>query len=106
MKPANGAARRSSFDRCQPMIQPIEIPHVRRVDHVVASVVASVLGRDAVTPDDDFFTIGGSSISAALVSTQLERQLGHDVPVRLLFEYPCLRVFSEKLLESMSVAAR
>ena len=106
MKPANGATRRSPFDRFKPMIQPIEFPHVRRVDQVVASVVASVLGRDAVTPNDDFFTIGGSSISAALVSTQLERQLGHDVPVRLLFEYPCLRVFSEKLLESMSVAAR
>jgi hypothetical protein len=88
------------------MIQSVEIPHIRRFDHLVASVVSSVLGRDAVTPDDDFFTIGGSSISAALVSTQLERQLGHDVPVRLLFEYPCLRVFSEKLLESLSVATR
>ncbi|MGS0894406.1 phosphopantetheine-binding protein [Burkholderia stagnalis] len=88
------------------MVNPIEIPHVQRVDHIVASTVASVLGRDHVAPDDDFFSLGGSSISAALISTQLERQLGREVPVRLLFEYPRLRIFSEKLLESMRTAAQ
>ncbi|WP_126282479.1 acyl carrier protein [Burkholderia stagnalis] len=88
------------------MTPPLEIPHVQRIDHVVASVVAGVLGRDDVGPDDDFFVLGGSSISAALVSTQLEARLGCEVPLRLLFDNPCLRTFSEKLVESMNVAAQ
>ncbi|MBN3819771.1 acyl carrier protein [Paraburkholderia sp. Se-20369] len=88
------------------MTPPIEMPHVQRIDHVVASVVASVLGRDDVGPDDDFFVLGGSSISAALVSTQLEAQLGYEVPLRLLFDNPCLRTFSEKLVESTNIAAQ
>ncbi|WP_323121952.1 phosphopantetheine-binding protein [Burkholderia alba] len=83
-----------------------EIPHVQRVDQVVVAVVADVLGRDRVSPDDDFFLLGGSSLSAALVSTQLEGRLGLEVPLRLLFENPCIRVFTDKLVDSMNVAAR
>nr|WP_238404051.1 non-ribosomal peptide synthetase [Gordonia desulfuricans] len=57
-------------------------------DELVAAIMAEVLGVDAVGADDDFFSIGGSSLSATRVTSTLGRELGVRVPTRLLFENP------------------
>ncbi|WLP92120.1 non-ribosomal peptide synthetase [Gordonia sp. NB41Y] len=57
-------------------------------DELVAAIMAEVLGVDAVGADDDFFSIGGSSLSATRVTSALGRELGVRVPTRLLFENP------------------
>ncbi|MGW0036417.1 amino acid adenylation domain-containing protein [Gordonia sp. NPDC003376] len=55
---------------------------------MVAAIMAEVLGVDAVGAEDDFFSIGGSSLSATRVTSALGRELGVRVPTRLLFENP------------------
>ncbi|WP_149258720.1 non-ribosomal peptide synthetase [Actinomadura sp. K4S16] len=42
-------------------------------ERVLARLAASVLGRDAVSADDDFFRTGGDSISAALLVARARR---------------------------------
>ncbi len=52
----------------------------------VAAVFADVLGVPRVGMHDDFFDEGGHSLLAARVAARLHRDLGVDVPVRVLFE--------------------
>ncbi len=56
----------------------------------VAAVMADVLGvpESAVGEGDNFFEVGGTSLSATAVTSTLGRQLGVRVPTRLLFENP------------------
>ena len=69
------------------------------VDQVVLKTVSQVLGTTQLSPADDFFAIGGTSLSAAVVTTKLERALGLDISLRLLMENPVLGAFSQALLE-------
>ncbi|PVY26687.1 amino acid adenylation domain-containing protein [Williamsia muralis] len=56
----------------------------------VADAMASTLGvaTDEVRIGDDFFSLGGTSLSATQVTALLGQRLGHTVPVRLLFDAP------------------
>ncbi|WP_439031805.1 amino acid adenylation domain-containing protein [Gordonia terrae] len=44
------------------------------------------LPEPAVAPDDDFFILGGTSLSATRVTSALGRRLDRRIPTRLLFE--------------------
>src|SRR5262249_46195219 len=49
-----------------------------------------VLGLAQVGIDDDFFALGGHSLSATRVAARLGERLATDVPVRWLFEHPTI----------------
>ncbi|MGW5452861.1 amino acid adenylation domain-containing protein [Nocardia sp. NPDC003979] len=57
-------------------------------ERVVAEVFASVLELERVGRDDDFFVLGGTSLSAVRVRASLAERLGIEVALRLLFSYP------------------
>lgn len=57
-----------------------------QTEHLVIDIWAEVLGRTAIGPDDDFFEIGGHSLSAARVASRLEEAFEVEVPVRALFD--------------------
>jgi acyl-CoA synthetase (AMP-forming)/AMP-acid ligase II len=54
--------------------------------HSLAEIWASVLGRDTVEPDDDFFELGGNSIQASHITARVLRSLGVELPVTAVFE--------------------
>ncbi|AHH18280.1 non-ribosomal peptide synthetase [Nocardia nova SH22a] len=58
------------------------------LEGVVARAYEQVLHRDRVGADDDFFTLGGDSLSAALVTARIGATLDIRIPVRTLFEEP------------------
>ncbi|MGU3293528.1 amino acid adenylation domain-containing protein [Williamsia sp. M5A3_1d] len=58
------------------------------LETIVAGVVESVVGVERVGVHDDFFAIGGNSLSATKVVSRLERLLDRRVPLRILFENP------------------
>ncbi|MDO1486797.1 putative non-ribosomal peptide synthetase [Rhodococcus rhodochrous] len=59
---------------------------VTPVQEIVASVFAEVLGVERVGLDDDFFALGGNSLSATRVAGRIGGALDTDVPVRVMFE--------------------
>ncbi|WP_189030948.1 non-ribosomal peptide synthetase [Nocardia rhizosphaerihabitans] len=74
-------------------------PYVAPVgaERLVAQAYAGVLGHPEVGADDDFFALGGDSLSATRVAARLGAELGVEVPVLLLFEAPTVHGLAARL---------
>ncbi|GAA2065649.1 hypothetical protein GCM10009722_29470 [Williamsia deligens] len=62
-----------------------------QMETVVTAVVAEILGvhgAGTVSVHDDFFALGGSSLSAARLAARLERLLDRRIPAAVVFENP------------------
>ncbi|WP_405468330.1 amino acid adenylation domain-containing protein [Streptomyces anulatus] len=57
-------------------------------ESLLCDLFADVLGRSGASPDDDFFLLGGHSLSAARLVTALHSRTGAELPVRTLFDHP------------------
>ncbi|MGW5073598.1 non-ribosomal peptide synthase/polyketide synthase [Rhodococcus sp. NPDC004095] len=66
-------------------------------ERLVAAVYAEVLGVERVGADDDFFTLGGNSLSATRVVARLGEARGTSVGVRLLFDAPVVHALAAAL---------
>ncbi|MGY5311001.1 amino acid adenylation domain-containing protein, partial [Nocardia gipuzkoensis] len=58
------------------------------VQKLVAATFGALLGLDRVGLDDDFFELGGNSLTAARVVARLGAALDAQLPVRALFDAP------------------
>ncbi|WP_327151542.1 non-ribosomal peptide synthetase [Nocardia sp. NBC_01329] len=65
------------------------------VETVVAEAFEHVLGIERVGADDDFFELGGDSLSASLVVARVGAALDVRVPVRSMFEEPTVAGLAE-----------
>lgn len=70
------------------------------VQQAVAAVWAEVLGRAEPGLDDNFFALGGHSLSAARVVARLQGRVGLAVPVRWLFESPTVEALARRIDEA------
>ncbi|QIS21062.1 amino acid adenylation domain-containing protein [Nocardia terpenica] len=74
------------------------------LEEIVVSVFAELLGVDGIGADDDFFALGGHSLSATRVASRLATVAGVEVRVRDVFEAPTAvrmaRVLAERLAET------
>ncbi|MEO8444480.1 MAG: amino acid adenylation domain-containing protein, partial [Gammaproteobacteria bacterium] len=59
-------------------------------ERALAEVWAEVLGFESLGVDDDFFELGGDSITAVQLTTRLQRWLDAGVPLAALFEAPTI----------------
>ena len=64
---------------------------------IVADIWKQVLGTGPREPDDQFFAIGGDSLSAVSVAMQIERRFDISIPVQILFEFPRVRELAAKI---------
>jgi amino acid adenylation domain-containing protein len=64
------------------------IPINTPTQELVASVMEDVLLRTGIGASDDFFSLGGNSIQAALVAVRLARLTATRVPLHAIFEAP------------------
>lgn len=60
----------------------------------VVRIWAEAVGFEDIEPEDDFFSLGGDSVSAAQVARRVAKAVGIDVPPRTLFAHPTLREFT------------
>lgn len=65
---------------------PARVRPLMPAEEVIAGLFAEVLGLDRVGPDDDFFVLGGDSLSATRLVARISAALGTAVPLRSLFE--------------------
>ncbi|MFE1898866.1 amino acid adenylation domain-containing protein [Streptomyces yangpuensis] len=64
---------------------------------VLCAAVADILGLDGVAPGDNFFTLGGDSLSGTRLAGLLKELLGVPVPVKTVFQNPVVSELAEKI---------
>ena len=74
------------------------------VEVVVSQVFASVLGRSKVPPDASFFDLGGDSLRAMALITQLERALSMRLSLVDVFACPSVRLLTHRVNQGKSVS--
>jgi mycobactin peptide synthetase MbtE len=67
------------------------------LEHLIVSVWTEVLNTEVSSRYDDFFLLGGSSMTAVHVSTELTKRLGFPVRPRVVYEYTELADLAERL---------
>jgi thioesterase domain-containing protein/acyl carrier protein len=67
------------------------------IEKTIAEVFAEVLGLDRVGVDDDFFALGGDSLSAMRLIAAIKTALEIDLSVPTVFEAPTVRKLSQRL---------
>src|SRR5690606_7426828 len=76
------------------------------VEEIVATTFADVLGLDRVGLDDDFFALGGNSLSATQVAARLSSALDTDLGVRELFEASTVAALAARAESRAGAGAR
>ncbi|MCP4020307.1 MAG: amino acid adenylation domain-containing protein [Desulfobacteraceae bacterium] len=64
---------------------------------VVAGFWCEVLGYDRIRNEDDFFDLGGDSISAMEINNLLSEKYNIDIPIDLVFENSTLSAFTDNI---------
>ena len=73
------------------------IPPRTPIEKVLARIWMSILGVSEVGATDNFFDLGGHSLAATRVVTQLQDVFPLEVPLRTLFEAPVLADLASRL---------
>lgn len=69
------------------------------MEDFVASVWRVVLNANSISPDDNFFDVGGTSLLLIAVRTGIQEQLDRQIPVAWMFEYTTIRALAKRLSE-------
>ncbi|MFG1349956.1 amino acid adenylation domain-containing protein [Xanthobacter autotrophicus] len=69
-------------------------------EEALAAIWRDVLGAGEIGREDNFFALGGHSLSATQVRLEIRERLGVEVPVRRLFECQTLRSLALVLAET------
>ncbi len=70
------------------------------LERLVAHLFAETLGLDRVGVHEDFFELGGSSITGAILINRLQEATGEAIPVVAIFETPTVAGLAERLSPS------
>jgi amino acid adenylation domain-containing protein len=79
---------------------PDPVPETMSLTGSVTAIWQRVLGHDEFTEDDDFFDVGGDSMLAAWVVTELSQVTGREVELSLLLEDSTIAGLVRQLGES------
>ncbi|MFN2460589.1 MAG: amino acid adenylation domain-containing protein [Candidatus Velthaea sp.] len=80
-------------------------PQRTSTEERLARIWSDILGVEHVKSDDDFFSLGGHSLSAARLAARVHDELGKTIPLRTLFEYPTVAGLAAALAEQPAAVA-
>ena len=69
------------------------------LDSQITDILERVLGRSPIGLDDDFFELGGDSILAIALMAEIERVLGHDLPMTTIYDAPTAKDLAALIAE-------
>ncbi|HEX6039914.1 amino acid adenylation domain-containing protein [Longimicrobium sp.] len=72
-------------------------PPTTATERVLVEVWESLLEARPIGVDDSFFRLGGHSMLAVRMMTQVRRRLGVELPLAALFEHPTVRGLAERV---------
>ncbi|NLE79740.1 MAG: amino acid adenylation domain-containing protein, partial [Rhodococcus sp.] len=72
-------------------------PPVGELEREVASAFEELLGGGRIGRNDDFFALGGNSLSAMKLAAKLSAVFGIDVPIRILFASTTVASLAERI---------
>jgi acyl transferase domain-containing protein len=96
-QPKAGATRRRGGDLGQEALAPDAAAEATPLQRDLAALWAEQIGRGGLGLDDDFFSLGGSSLDAMQIATRARAELGLELDVRSMFEAPTLRALAATL---------
>ncbi|MGW1494563.1 non-ribosomal peptide synthetase [Streptomyces sp. NPDC002402] len=79
-------------------------PAADPVRETVAGVWSQLLGGVELRDEDDFFERGGHSLLAVQAAGRIRKELGHRIPVRIMFEKPTLGEFTRAVTDLVAAA--
>ncbi|ASZ13281.1 non-ribosomal peptide synthetase [Chitinophaga sp. MD30] len=79
------------------------IPARNGLEQQLVDMWEQLLGRTPIGITDNFFSLGGHSLLIMRLLAALRKELGIEVPVKALFQYPTISVLSTYLSEQPSV---
>ena len=96
---ANQAARLP-----EPQIDSPAVPPGTRMEQAIASIWCSVLNIDSPGVHENFFDLGGHSLSMMRVHRQLREELGVNISIIELFRYPTVSALAAVLERPVAAA--
>ncbi|MET8683177.1 acyl carrier protein [Streptomyces sp. NPDC004732] len=63
-------------------------------------------GEEGLTPEDNFFDLGGESLVAAKILALVEREYGLEAELHLIFNNPTIEEFVDAVDEELSAKAQ
>ncbi|MCF4968772.1 non-ribosomal peptide synthetase [Nostoc sp. CMAA1605] len=66
-------------------------------EEIIANIWSQVLKVNHIGINDNFFELGGHSLLATQVISRIRQTFHQEIPLRLLFEYPTIRQFSQHI---------
>ena len=73
--------------------------HTDAVAVQIAAMLARILAKPSVSPDDDFFELGGDSLTATELMVAIEVQYGVVIDPVEVFEQPKIRQFARMVAD-------
>ncbi|ODP30117.1 Linear gramicidin synthase subunit B [Paenibacillus nuruki] len=68
-----------------------------KIEHIITEIIADILHLEQVELEDDFFDIGGDSISASRVISKLRSLIRQTIPFTFIFKYRTVRRLANEL---------
>ena len=95
----NGKVDRRSLPEPRPAARAAYLAPRTALEAALADTWREVLGVETVGVDDDFFDLGGHSLSAVQAAARIRGALDVDVQLRHIFQFPTVAKLAEALAE-------
>jgi amino acid adenylation domain-containing protein/non-ribosomal peptide synthase protein (TIGR01720 family) len=68
-----------------------------KTEEAIAGIWCTILSKDAVSIQDNFFTLGGHSLAAAQVVSRVQEEMGVPIKLRTIFTHPTIEALAAEI---------